>query len=330
MTHLGSGEYMRIAFVGKGGSGKSTLTASFASYFSKNTDKPVVVFDADLNIHAPELLGFGSLPFEKHLSHPKLTQTIQKWLIGENDIPKLGAFRKTTPPTSKSNLLYLENLQETPLVDFCLHRNNLSVFAVGTYQEDDIGASCYHNNLAILESILNHTDDLNGYVVADMVAGVDSFAGTLHAQFDLTCLIVEPTKRSIEVYEKYKELANEAGVLDGLMVIANKVRSGADKEFIAKHIEKEKTLGYFADDEHIRHIDQTEESIDVEKLASQNKELLVTVASKLNSLPDMRNERLKKLWDLHRKYVNQSFITDRFGDLTTQIDTEFSYRQVET
>jgi len=321
---------MRIAFVGKGGSGKSTLAASFALYLSKNTEKPVVVFDADLNIHAPKLLQFGSIPFKKHISNPEVTNTIQKWLIGDNDIPKLGAFRKTTPPTRKSNLLLLENLNETPLTDFGMHRNNLSVFAVGTYQEDDIGASCYHNNLAILESILNHTDDLNGYVVADMVAGVDSFAGTLHAQFDLTCLIVEPTKRSIEVYEKYKELAEEAGVLDGLMVIANKVRSGADKEFIARHIENKTVLGYFADDEHIRHIDQTEESIDVEKLTTQNQKLLVTITSKLDALPDMRNERLKKLWDLHSRYVNQAFITERFGDLTTQIDPEFSYRQMKT
>jgi CO dehydrogenase maturation factor len=316
---------MRIAFVGKGGSGKSTLTASFASYLSKNTTEPVVVFDADLNIHAPELLAFESIPFEKHLSNPLVTQTIKRWLMGTNDIQNLGAFRKTTPPTSKSNILKLENITETPIADFGVHKNNLSVFAVGTYQEDDIGASCYHNNLSIFESILNHTDDKAGYLVADMVAGVDSFAGTLHAQFDLTCLIVEPTKRSIEVYEKYRALALEAGVLDGLFVIANKVRSEADKEFIAKHIEQEKTLGFFGDDEHIRHIDQTEEPIDTEKLSPQNKNLLVSVKAKLDSLPDSRNMRLKNIWVLHKKYVGQAFVSERFGDLTTQIDTEFSF-----
>jgi len=316
---------MRIAFVGKGGSGKSTLTASFASYLSKNTIKPVLVFDADLNIHAPELLGFETISSDKHLSHSKVSETIKRWLIGNNDIKNIGTFRKTTPPTRKSNILKVESTKDTPLGSFGLNKGNLTVFAVGTYQEEDIGASCYHNNLSILESILNHTDDKNGYVVADMVAGVDSFAGTLHAQFDLTCLIVEPTKRSIEVYEKYKSLAEEAGVLDGLMVIANKVRSEADKDFIAKHVDEKKILGYFSDDEHIRHIDQTEESIDIEKLNDENRRLLDSIKTKLDSLSDSRNKRLSNIWELHRKYVAQAFVLERFGDLTTQIDTEFSF-----
>ena len=290
----------------------------------------MVVFDADLNIHAPELLGFEALPVEKHLSHPPTEKKIKEWLIGENNIPNLAMFRKTTPPTRKSNILRLGEFKETPLGDFGSHNKNLSVFVVGTYQEDDIGASCYHNSLAIFESLLNHTDDIDGYVVADMVAGVDSFAGTLHAQFDLTCLIVEPTRRSIEVYEKYETLAKEAGVSDGLMVIGNKVRTDADRNFINEHIKVDSVLGYFSEDEHVRYIDQTGEPISIEKLAISNQNLLEIIAKKLASLPDARNLRLKKICELHKKYVSQSFITDRFGDLTTQIDTEFSYRQVET
>jgi CO dehydrogenase maturation factor len=318
---------MRIAFVGKGGSGKSTIAASFASYLGTHTAKPVVVFDADLNIHTPKLLGFGTIPFEMHLSHPKVTKTIQKWLIGKNDITDLGAFRKTTPPTRKSNILNITDLTQTPLIKFGLYKGNISVFAVGTYQEDDIGASCYHNNLAILESLLNHIDDKGGCIIADMVAGVDSFAGTLHAQFDLTCLIVEPTKRSIEVYEKYAALASEAEVADSLIVIGNKIKTESDRIFIVKHIKPEKILGFFTEDEHIRVLDQTEKSIDIEKLALENKSLLALLEEKLNSLPDSRNKRLKKIWKLHKKYVGQAFVRERFGDLTRQIDTGFSFEE---
>lgn len=321
---------MRIAFVGKGGSGKSTLAAAFALYLSQQTDRLVVVFDADLNIHAPELLGLGIIPFEKHLSNPEVTKVIQKWLIGDNDIPKLGAFRKTTPPTRKSNLFLLESLKESPIADFGVHQRNLSAFAVGTYQEEDIGASCYHNNLAILESLLNHTDDLYGYVIADMVAGVDSFAGTLHAQFDLTCLIVEPTKRSIEVYQKYMALAEEAGVAGTLRVVGNKIRSAADTDFIRQYVKPEHLLGYFSEDAHIRAVDQEGGPLDIERLSESNKEFLAILADELNALPDARNTRLKHLFNLHRTYVGQAFITERYGDLTTQIDPQFSYRQVET
>lgn len=316
---------MRIAFVGKGGSGKSTLSASFASYVSKQNTKPVVVFDADLNIHAPELLGFGTIPFEKHLSNPQATKSIQKWLIGKNDIQNLGVFRKSTPPTRKSNIIKIESIKDTPVGSFGLHKDNLSVFAVGTYQEEDIGASCYHNNLAILESILNHTDDKNGYLIADMVAGVDSFAGTLHAQFDMTCLIVEPTMRSIEVYTKYIELATEAGVADSVRVIGNKVRNDKDREFIKAHIPENKIIGHFTDDEHIRDIDQDGTMLDTSKLNECNRNLLKNLLKMTDLLPDNRDTRLKKIWDLHKKYVAQRFVKERFGDLTGQIDPEFTF-----
>ncbi|MFM7088199.1 MAG: hypothetical protein ACKOW9_01550 [Candidatus Paceibacterota bacterium] len=319
---------MKIAFVGKGGSGKSTLSASFASHITETSDKPVVVFDADLNIHAPELLGFESIPFTQHLSHPKAAESIKKWLIGGNDISNLGAFRKSTPPTRKSNIIKIELIKETPVGAYGSHRDNISVFAVGTYQEEDIGASCYHNNLAILENILSHTDDRNGYVIADMVAGVDAFAGTLHAQFDLTCLIVEPTMRSIEVYTKYISLAKEAGIEASVFVIGNKVRNEKDIEFINAHIPKNKIIGFFSDDEHIREIDQGGAILSAKKLNGNNQNVLKTIQDIANSLPDNLNNRLKKIWELHKKYVAQGFVKDKFGDLVNQIDEDFNFDDV--
>ena len=316
---------MKIAFVGKGGSGKSTLCASFASYVSSQTTKPVIVFDADLNIHAPELLGFITIPFDKHISAPGPTEEIKKWLIGNNDIKNLGAFRKSTPPTRKSNIVRLESIQSTPLGKYGLRKGNLSVFAVGTYQEEDIGASCYHNNLAILESILSHTDDAHGYVVTDMVAGVDSFAGTLHAQFDLTCLIVEPTMRSIEVYIKYIDLAKEASVAESVRVIGNKIRNQKDIDFIKSHIPSAKIIGFFTDDEHIRDIDQNGALLSVAKLNSDNQNLLKTILELVDLLPDNRQLRLGKIWEIHRKYSNQVHIKNLYGNLNLQIDESFVF-----
>lgn len=42
-------------------------------------------------------------------------------------------------------------------------------------------------------------------------------------------------------------------------------------------------------------------------------------------MPDIRNARLKKIWELHKKYVSQEFIKERFGDLTNQIDKDFYF-----
>lgn len=81
---------------------------------------------------------------------------------------------------------------------------------VGTYTADGIGTSCYHNNLAVLENMLSHMVDRGEVVIVDMVAGVDAFAGSLHAQFDMVVLVIEPTKRSIEVWKQYEQLAKKA------------------------------------------------------------------------------------------------------------------------
>lgn len=316
---------MKIAFVGKGGSGKSTLTASFASFLTNNTDKSVVVFDADLNIHAPELLGFEPIAYDHHLSNPNVSLDIRKWLIGKNHFDNINEFRKSTPPSRNSNILDYKSIEFSPLKAHGYHKSNLSVFAVGTYQEEEIGASCYHNNLAVLENILSHFNDKDGYVIVDTVAGVDSFAGTMHAQFDMTCFIAEPTKRSVEVYNSYTKLAKKAGVYENLYVIGNKVRSQKDIEFLDSNLDPAHHLGNFYEDEHIRDVDQEESSLKYQNLNDNNKSLLQIILNKLDKLPDNRNERLKHLHQLHKKYVAQSFIKDRFGDLTNQIDTEFRF-----
>jgi len=316
---------MRLAFVGKGGSGKSTISASFSSYLTQATKSPVVVFDADINIHAPELLGFGQIPFEKHLSNPKVSNVIRKWLIGKNSITDLNVFRKTTPPTRLSNLIDIKNIDATPLKNYGYSKNNLTVFAVGTYQEEEIGASCYHNNLATLENIISHTDDKNGYIVVDMVAGVDSFASTLHAQFDMVCFILEPTKRSLEVFKTFDKLAISAGTHSNLYVIGNKIRSQKDIDFIKENTSGTNYLGNFYDDDHIRDIDQNESTLDYSDLKPKNQTLLSRVKQVADSMPDYRNDRLGKIWQLHKKYVAQGFIKERFGDLSNQIDTDFKF-----
>ena len=47
---------MRIAFVGKGGSGKTTMAAMFSRYLAE-LGNPVLAVDADINQHLGEALG---------------------------------------------------------------------------------------------------------------------------------------------------------------------------------------------------------------------------------------------------------------------------------
>ena len=49
------GETMRVSFLGKGGSGKTTLSTSFIK-FLENKDEKVLAIDADINVHLGQSL----------------------------------------------------------------------------------------------------------------------------------------------------------------------------------------------------------------------------------------------------------------------------------
>lgn len=316
---------MRIAFVGKGGSGKTTLAALFTHYV-REMHKPVLALDADLNMHLSRLLGFlDNPPDTRHLSYPESVKAIKSFLIGNNTrIKSLAHFRKTTPPTRESRLVALHDAAN-PVFQRCAMANeNLRLMVVGSYDEDGIGASCYHNNLAICENLLSHLLDHEGYVVADMVAGVDAFANTLHAQFDLLVLVVEPTKRGIEVFKQYEDLAKNAGIDQHLLVVGNKVRSENDRSFLIQHIGSEKVLGFFGDSEYLRRKDQEDGVLELSFLEDDNRRTLEDIHRRLANVAAGYQPRLEKLWELHLRYVAQDFVRERLGDLSDQIDRSFN------
>lgn len=313
---------MKIAFVGKGGSGKTTASSLFTQYLSYN--QPVLGVDADINMHMAELFDIET-DKSTVISEKQPSELIRAYLMGDNKlIASTAHFKKSTPPGAGSQLVNIRNPDDWFMSQFSRKvTDNLSVVVVGTYSEEGIASSCYHNNLAILENLLSHTTD-DGSVVVDMVAGTDAFASTLFAQFDVLFFVAEPTTRSLAVYRQYEALASKGGVLNRLFVVGNKVEDNEDIDFIAAQV-GDKLVATLSRSKQITLIDKGRAKIDASSLSESDLDALRAIKDTAETHAVRAQDRLPLLWELHKVYVGQSYVKDRFGDLTTQIDTSFEY-----
>ncbi|MET8946042.1 ATP-binding protein [Streptomyces sp. NPDC004542] len=225
---------MRVAFVGKGGSGKTTLSALFSRHLA-HSGAPVVAIDGDINQHLAYALGLGE---DELFAAPPLSARsgeIKDYLRGDNPrIPSRDAMVKTTPPGRGSRLLRL--LGEDEVHSRHVQQvDGVPLMVTGAFDESDLGVACYHSKLGAVELYLNHlVDDTGEYVVVDMTAGADAFASGLFTRFDLTFLVVEPTRKSASVYRQYRDHAAEFGV--PVAVVGNKVTGEDDLLFLKEHV----------------------------------------------------------------------------------------------
>src|SRR2546430_6257104 len=91
---------MKIAFVGKGGSGKTTLSSLFVRHLAA-AGAPVVAVDADINQHLGVALGLDETEASAIPAMGEHLPKIKEYLRGTNPrISSAEAMVKTTPPGS--------------------------------------------------------------------------------------------------------------------------------------------------------------------------------------------------------------------------------------
>jgi CO dehydrogenase maturation factor len=237
LTKIGSNNVesclVKIAFVGKGGSGKTTLAALFARHIAAMSPyAPLLAVDADINQHLAAALG---RPGNEAVPLPALGDhlaDIKEFLRGTNPrIASAAAMVKTTPPGRGSRLLRVDPFYERLVRTV----GGVRLAVTGPFASEDLGVACYHSKVGAVELLLNHLVDGPGdYVVVDMTAGADSFASGLFTRFDLTVLVCEPTLRSAGVYRQYTGYARGFGV--PVVVVGNKVDDDSDVAFLRDQV----------------------------------------------------------------------------------------------
>jgi CO dehydrogenase maturation factor len=223
---------VRIAFVGKGGSGKTTSAAVFARYLAA-LGRPVLAIDADINQHLGQALGHDG-PGPRALGDDPVW--LKDHVRGTNPrLTSADGMIKTTPPGRGSRMLDLDPAGELLTRHAATTPDGVRYLVTGEFDEADIGVSCYHSKTGAVELYLNHLVDGPGeYVVVDMTAGADAFASGLFTRFDLTVLVSEPTRRGVGVLRQYGEHAAGHGV--ALRVLGNKIADDSDAAWLRDQV----------------------------------------------------------------------------------------------
>ncbi|GIJ76498.1 CO dehydrogenase maturation factor [Micromonospora phaseoli] len=310
---------MKVAFVGKGGSGKTTLAALFARHLAGEA-RPVLAVDADINQHLAVALGGPAHAATTATSLGEHLPAIKEYLRGDN--PRIGSAAemvKTTPPGRGSRLLRV--VEENPIYAACVRDvGGVRMAVTGEFAAEDLGVSCYHSKVGAVELLLNHLLDGPGeYVVVDMTAGADSFASGLFTRFDRTFLVCEPTVRSLSVYRQYAGYARDYGV--ALSVIGNKVEDATDVEFLREHVGAD-LLGWLGRSAYVRRAERGTVG-PLEELEEVNRAVLGRLTDAVDDTAQDWAAFTRLAHEFHRRNA-EAWANDRAGvDLTAQIDPEF-------
>jgi CO dehydrogenase maturation factor len=206
---------MKIAISGKGGVGKTTLTALLAQAYA-DAGRDVLAVDAD---PAPCLAGALGFPPELRAKlHP----------ISEMD--ELIEERTGAKPGTTGGFFTLNPRVDDLPERFSVTHRGVRLLEMGAV---DVGGSgCICPESAMLKTLFTHLlfrkDDV---LLLDMYAGVEHLGRATVDFVDALVVVVEPTRRSLGTAAQIKKLAADIG-LTRVWLVGNKVRDEQEAAFL--------------------------------------------------------------------------------------------------
>jgi CO dehydrogenase maturation factor len=226
---------MKIALAGKGGVGKTTISASIARHLGARGER-VFAIDADPNANLALSLG--------------LSREEASAIVPISEMRELIAERTGVEPGSVG-AYFTVNPRVDDLPDrFKLEHGGVMFLQVGAIKEPSAGCYCPEN--ALLKNLLMHLvlarDET---VILDMEAGFEHLTRGTAQAFDAMLIVVEPSLQSVVTAMRIQMLADKIGIRN-VFYIGNMVRDEADRAFIERELEGRVILGHVAYSDDIR------------------------------------------------------------------------------
>lgn len=195
-----------IAMAGKGGVGKTTVSALVTRYFTKQTSDPLLAIDADPNSNLGETLG---LNIEKTVGD-----------IREN-------FMKDPQgvPSGMDKILYLEMLMNQVLIE----QKTYDLLVMG--RQEGQGCYCMVNN--ILNRFAEELESNYKYLLVDNEAGMEHLSRRTSGKVDILLLVTDYALRGLRAVGRINEMLGDLK-LDVLQkgIIVNRAPEQLSKAFL--------------------------------------------------------------------------------------------------
>lgn len=211
---------MKLAITGKGGVGKTTLSAGLALLFARDGNR-VIGVDADPDSNLAATLGFPD-PEE-------ITPLIEmKELIAERTGAQPGA----------SGAIFTLNPKVDDIPESCFpEHEGIRLLSMGGGNREG-GSGCLCPESAFLRALMAHLMfGRKDVVILDMEAGVEHLTRGTAQRVDALVVVVEPGRRSLETARRIRRLGAELGIKK-VWAVANKVRGEEDRQFVLQTLEE--------------------------------------------------------------------------------------------
>jgi CO dehydrogenase maturation factor len=218
-----------IAVCGKGGVGKTSISAMLAIELAQNPERKILAIDADPSVGLSWPLGMTIMETLNDLRN-RLIADIEK-----------GSPQEPFDLVKKLDYQLFESLAE---------RENIALLSIGRPETE----GCYCRLNSLLKEVISELTGNFDYVIIDAEAGIEQINRRVLEQVGTLLIVSDPTQRGINVAQSIASVAEKTMPAASRGLIINRLPAGTVEPSLPK-TSRLQLLGVIPDDQKLHRFD---------------------------------------------------------------------------